>query len=309
MGSFEEPRDETYRSHQGPEHGFESKGARDIERVYALLESKQPLGAVLDSAMSLIKKIDHRPERSNEDPLATLSEPPNALALERHALRPAVGAIGHSSDELNSFPANPDPALPKPLPHLGRSVLRPMRLIFMTAVAAATIGFGFLPRAGTHEETHLVSFSAPYLPSTASETDPVPHLEPAPTVQNQTVFAVAATLEGPVRDAVQSTHPPEGVQDESRARSPGLSLLLRRGDSLLAAGDVASARLFYERAADAGDAQGALKLGEAYDPLFLTRINSIGVRGDITIAARWYRRAAELGASEAELLLKSVGKQ
>jgi hypothetical protein len=91
-----------------------------------------------------------------------------------------------------------------------------------------------------------------------------------------------------------------------RASTAESSALLARGDSLFGVGDVASARLFYERATDAGDAQAALRLGETFDPVFLARARLNGVRGDLAVATHWYRRARDLGASEAEILLKSI---
>ena len=82
-------------------------------------------------------------------------------------------------------------------------------------------------------------------------------------------------------------------------------MLLARGDSLLGVGDVASARLFYERAANGGDGQAALRLGETYDPAFLERAR-LRVQGDAARAVFWYGRARELGASEVEILLKGA---
>jgi hypothetical protein len=97
--------------------------------------------------------------------------------------------------------------------------------------------------------------------------------------------------------------PPEQL----RPPTAPISALVARGDSLFGVGDVASARLFYRRASDAGDAQAALKLGETYDPSFLALARLNGVRGDLAVATQWYRRARDLGASEAEILLRSVG--
>ena len=83
-------------------------------------------------------------------------------------------------------------------------------------------------------------------------------------------------------------------------RAPRLSTgqiteFLARGDSFLRAGDVASARLFYERAADAGDWQAAMRMGATFDPAFLGRA---GVRtvGEPTKAQSWYLHALDLGA-------------
>jgi hypothetical protein len=74
---------------------------------------------------------------------------------------------------------------------------------------------------------------------------------------------------------------------------------LARGDSYLLIGDITSARLFYERAADAGSGQGAMRLGATFDPNFLGRTGLIGTRGDQAKADTWYRRARSLGAAEA----------
>jgi TPR repeat protein len=82
--------------------------------------------------------------------------------------------------------------------------------------------------------------------------------------------------------------------------------LVARGDTLLSAGDVASARLFYERAADAGGGVAAIRLGETFDPLFLGRVHLSGVRGDPAAASFWYRRARDLGATDAVVLLKAL---
>jgi TPR repeat protein len=82
--------------------------------------------------------------------------------------------------------------------------------------------------------------------------------------------------------------------------------LLARGDVLFSKGDLLAARLFYERAADGGDGQAALKLGETFDPVFLDRAHLPGARGDWSMALSWYRRARDLGVTEAEIMLKSL---
>jgi hypothetical protein len=73
--------------------------------------------------------------------------------------------------------------------------------------------------------------------------------------------------------------------------------LLARGDWLFATGDVASARLLYERAADAGEARAAVKLGETFDPVYLDYSHLRGLHGDAGTAVFWYRRARDLGAT------------
>src|SRR5207245_8712349 len=70
-------------------------------------------------------------------------------------------------------------------------------------------------------------------------------------------------------DAVSSSrHSLEQLRPD--AGSPGfVAMLLKRGDELLATGDISGARLFYERAATAGSALGAMGAGKTHDPLFL----------------------------------------
>ena len=105
----------------------------------------------------------------------------------------------------------------------------------------------------------------------------------------------------PAGDVVPATAEPKGPPAISVQSAP----LLERADRLFGTGDVASARLFYERAADGGNSQAALRLGETYDPAFLERAQ-LRVPGDRGLAVFWYRRARELGADEAEILLKGM---
>jgi hypothetical protein len=85
-----------------------------------------------------------------------------------------------------------------------------------------------------------------------------------------------------------------------------IAALLSRGDALLGSGDVTSARLFYQRAAEGGDAAAALRLGEIFDPAFLAQAGVGTVVGDAKKAAFWYRRASELGIGGATLLLRNI---
>jgi TPR repeat protein len=79
-----------------------------------------------------------------------------------------------------------------------------------------------------------------------------------------------------------------------------------RGDAFLSAGDIVSARLFYERAADGGDGGAALRLGATFDPGFLSRTGVRGAPGDPTLASFWYRRALDLGDSAAQEALRDL---
>jgi TPR repeat protein len=143
--------------------------------------------------------------------------------------------------------------------------------------------------------------------------------KPSPTAANPLSFAerttapvqLAEDVSTPVRqpnNTASTGHvdpvPPQDPTPRSLS-SADIPGLLARGDSLLGMGDVASGRLFYERAAAAGDGKAALRLGETYDPAFLKRMQ-LRIQGDNAKAVYWYRRAFELGQNEAEILLKDA---
>jgi TPR repeat protein len=80
--------------------------------------------------------------------------------------------------------------------------------------------------------------------------------------------------------------------------------LLGRGNDRLAHGNVAAARMYFQRAADAGVAQAALALASTYDPDELARLRVVVMQPDLNLARRWYERARELGSPEGERRLK-----
>jgi hypothetical protein len=106
--------------------------------------------------------------------------------------------------------------------------------------------------------------------------------------------------------STSATPRPARPPSESGFSGEEIAALEARGDASLATGDVASARLFYERAADSGEAQAAVRLGKTFDPLFLDRPRLRGVSGDLGMALFWYRRARDLGATEVERRLKTL---
>ncbi len=81
---------------------------------------------------------------------------------------------------------------------------------------------------------------------------------------------------------------------------------LTRAKSLLAAGDIPSARLLLERAADAQDAGAALMLARTYDPAVLGTQDARNIIPDPAIARAWYQKAAQLGSSDAQRRLAQL---
>lgn len=126
-------------------------------------------------------------------------------------------------------------------------------------------------------------------PETATEPSAAPaHAEPAPDVAPVTEAAAAPPVEPAPTPVVAPPSP-----------TPETRLLLARGDSLLRSGDLAAARLFYQRAAEQGDGAGALGVAKTYDPLFLDQAGFRHLRGDPVAAARWYGQAEAAGTADA----------
>jgi len=83
-----------------------------------------------------------------------------------------------------------------------------------------------------------------------------------------------------------------------RFATSDLTLLLSRGDAMLALGDISAARLLYQRAAALGSARAATAVGKTYDPVFLVSIQASGIAADRAAAAMWYRKSTALGDPE-----------
>lgn len=66
-----------------------------------------------------------------------------------------------------------------------------------------------------------------------------------------------------------------------------------------AKGDIAGARAFLKRAAEAGDPRALVALGDTYDPTTLIRLGAVGVKGDETSARSYYSRALAAGVGGA----------
>lgn len=75
--------------------------------------------------------------------------------------------------------------------------------------------------------------------------------------------------------------------------------LLARGNALEATGDLAGARLVFQRAAEAGNARAAFMLAETYDPIVLETLRESGLASNVATARVWYAKAKDLGSDKA----------
>jgi hypothetical protein len=142
----------------------------------------------------------------------------------------------------------------------------------------------------------------PDLPATPAQ------LQPAPLTQETLPRDALVPMGTP---ATSSAEPPSTPSPPANPQTPSIEVaaLVSRGDGFLNAGDITSARLFYERAADAGSAAAALRLGATFDPGFLSRTGIHGISVNLAQAAFWYRRARDLGDAAAADWLEGLERQ
>jgi hypothetical protein len=135
-------------------------------------------------------------------------------------------------------------------------------------------------------------------------TVPVAPPQPQP-VAPPPVAAVppVATVPPPV-----AAVPPPAAASRS-LDSEEMAAMLKRGESFIATGDIAAARLLLRRVAEAGNARAALALGATYDPAVLKQIGILGAAADVKQARTWYEKAAALGSPEAPKRLEQLAQQ
>jgi hypothetical protein len=106
----------------------------------------------------------------------------------------------------------------------------------------------------------------------------------------------AMSVPSPQAEVVRSLDPRE------------VAALVKRGQDLLASGDVQSARLLLLRGAEARDARAALLVGTTYDPVLLRQIGADGPMADTAQARLWYQRAKEWGEPDAQRKLDAMAR-
>jgi hypothetical protein len=87
-----------------------------------------------------------------------------------------------------------------------------------------------------------------------------------------------------------------------------IAYLLKRGEELVAVGELGPARLVLRRAAEAGDPNAAFALATTYDPTLLEALRVIGVAPDTAMARAWYEKAKELGSTDASRRLELLAR-
>jgi hypothetical protein len=172
-------------------------------------------------------------------------------------------------------------------------------------------GLAALPPAARTAQSATLSEPSP--PATAPDWEAQVSLGPPPSPPGgpQSKVATTPAAKTPATSTFESPAP-RNQPTVPAFSAAEIARLLSRGDWLSSTGDVASARLLYERAADAGVARAAVRLGETFDPSYLDSSHLRGLHGDPGTAVFWYRRARDLGdtgvASRLERLETKEGR-
>ncbi|HEU5276952.1 MAG TPA: hypothetical protein VFU97_25065 [Xanthobacteraceae bacterium] len=155
----------------------------------------------------------------------------------------------------------------------------------------------------------------PAAPFTLQSTNPA---WPAPRETSRETSGVAAIPANPpaAPARVATAMPAPAATAPAPARRPAVKMdpeevavLLKQGEQFISTGDVVTARVLFERAAEAGNASGALALGATYDPAVLAKLGVRGIAPDVAKARQWYERARDLGSAEARGRLETLAQR
>lgn len=146
-----------------------------------------------------------------------------------------------------------------------------------------------------------------------AQAPPATTVEPAATPVTPAaappLAAPAATAPSPSPPAVTPglpvIAPSAGTLPGAAAPAPRMSAaeaagLIRRGDEQVTNGDIAAARLWYQRAAAGGDPGAMRALARTYDARMLRQWGVVGMPADQARADEWYRKAAEAERAAAQ---------
>jgi hypothetical protein len=172
-------------------------------------------------------------------------------------------------------PATPEPAAAMPDPQVARRNTPPTAVTIANALAAAAPSRDEITAAYHTAVKGKVAVPEPMAREAAREAAPV-----VPAVR-------------------EAAPPPREAAPARRIDQDELAALLKRAKGLLAIGDITSARLLLERAADAQEPEAALMLAGTYDPQVLGSPDLRSVAPDPAAARVWYQKAAELGSADA----------
>jgi hypothetical protein len=304
----------------------------DRERMYGL--PRVSASWRLEEARRLEDEVIKAAQRLEHESSEFLSRTRVRLSQQRTDVRLPLAAVRPSEDkgdleEMNRRlwePLSPDFLPPPPPEGMGlRGLGMVAGLVGAIAVAAAialvvanvvpipTIGAGVLNEGSSSTSTAALENLNKVAAAQAK-------MQPgdSPSVPAEALLAAVPTNEIAVPKfpdpipppSFETARSPATVAEPTPAAAPEpqaavsltrdeIASLLKRGKDLIAAGDIASARLILTHLAEAGDAEASFILAGTYDAAVSANLRVVGVQPDPAKANAWYARAAKQGSSEA----------
>lgn len=234
-------------------------------------------------------------------PTLALAEPPGASVPEAKAAAEAPAPAEPTTAVAAASPVEPSPVTDHPAQLPATAAEAAIALAALPAPASdadrPAVAAGSAPAAPA-ELAQAPTVQAPTAPAAdppaadppAAAPSPAPAAEPASAPEP---VAPPAALPSPGSIEPSAGAPPAAASPATRLNSEQAANYVRRGDELVGTGDIAGARLWYERAAVAGNPAAMQALGRTYDARMLRQWGVVGMPADPARAEQWYRKAAE----------------
>ncbi len=276
-------------------------------------ESLKPESSKNESSKDEPKNVGAAPSsRTTEAP-----EPPWKRKTRRSVFEGDVAVVELRSRLALAPERVPEPAAPISTVSTFAAILRLMGGVLMAAAVAGVTGYlwGFRlsiksPQlAPASDQANVLPVrSTPAANLTASNPDsrrpsgPAAAIAPAPAdrrgAANDVTSVDAVQRPAPSATAPRPILPSPASPPPARVEEPSeIAAKMKSGAELMANGDIAAARMMFQRAAEAGEAAGAFALAETYDPVVLRRLRLWGgIAPDVALARSWYEKARDLGS-------------
>jgi hypothetical protein len=161
---------------------------------------------------------------------------------------------------------------------------------------------------------------APAANPPAQPTPAVLRTAAQPPQTSAATIGAAATATAPVASEPPKVKPPQAEAPRPASAIPEprvldymskeeIESLLKRGQDLVATGDISSGRLLLTRAAEAGEARASLAMARTFDAAVLATLGVVGTFPDPVKARAWYTKAAEQGSPEAARRLEQLASR
>jgi hypothetical protein len=156
-------------------------------------------------------------------------------------------------------------------------------------------------RPARKDDADIVAAAPPVVTNAAPAPAPASDRGPAPG-SDRGLDVSAAPVQPEAEPAAAPPAAPPGTRLVKTVREldpEAVKLLMQQGQQFVAAGDFVTARIVFQRAAEAGDATAALAMGATFDPTMLAKLGARGVIADVDKARFWYQKAQAFGSPEA----------